>query len=327
MKLFIKKSLCLFLITIFIIFNSSCLVDRLREPIKNFEAATSVVVAQSKLSFSELNRIERSRFIKKSISLKQPIRANQLIEETTFYSAEDLEARYDALAHLSEYASLLSQLVNSKALDEIAKSATNLEASLNALAVRIKTLSDAYQPPPANSEAKKPNDNKLYEKFKVFSAIAREVLSLLAKKKQEKELKNAILNGETPVKELLETLRDDLKIPFVKKRERIEREMTDAFKSYNLEVAKGENANKAKLEEYGKTILDNLEAQDIFYAANPTEAIDKMQDAHSKMIALAKEESSSNLADAITSIQLFVESANRLGTAVIKLKDMEKKES
>src|SRR5215467_11025398 len=74
-----------------------CAVDRLRKPITDFQAATSVVTAQARLAYGEVNRVERIRAVKTARRLGRPLRADELKTETTLLKGEDLAVRLDAL--------------------------------------------------------------------------------------------------------------------------------------------------------------------------------------------------------------------------------------
>jgi hypothetical protein len=305
-----------FLIAGLLLLQFGCSVDRLKKPIADFEAATAVVTAQARLAYSEINRVERIRAINTARRLKRPLSAEELKTETTFLSGEDLAARLDALDHLGEYTKLLSQIVNSDLPDKIATSSANLETSLNGLAARIDKLTQPAAA--AGGGVKSANTANFKTKFGVFTAIAREVLGFIAKKKQKDALERAIKDGATPVNDLIEAIKLDLQANYANKRANIDHDMADVFKAYNLEVLKPQPDSK-RLEELGNAIVANLDAQEVFIATEPTAALDKMKEAHSKMVANAKDDSPANLNDALAAIQSFVSSATRLGQAVIKL--------
>jgi hypothetical protein len=312
-----RRSIVGCLIVSLLLIQFGCAIDRLRKPIADFEAATLVVTAQARLAYGEINRVERIRAIKTARRLKRPLRANQLASETTFLTGEDLATRLDALDHLGDYAKLLSQIVNSDAPEKIGKSAANLETALNGLAARIDKLSN----PTAGgggSASNSPSTATFKNTFGVFTRVVREVLGFLAKNKQSDALKRAIRDGDAPVNELIEAIKLDLQLNYANKRGNLDRDMADIFKAYNSEITKPQ-PDKAQLDEFEKALISNLDAQDTFRATDPTEALDKMKQAHSKMVAYANSDSDANLTESLAAIQSFVAAATRLGEAVIKL--------
>jgi hypothetical protein len=305
-----------FLIASLLLLQLGCSADRLKKPIADFEAATSVVTAQARLAYSEINRVERVRAIKTAQQLKRPLRAKVLEAETTLLSGEGLAARLDALDHLGEYTKLLSQIVNSDAPEKIATSSANLETSLNGLAARIEKLTQPAAVP--GSDIKVPDTTTFKKTFGIFTGVAREVLKLFADKKKDDAIKRAIKDGDAPVNDLIDAIKLDLQLNYTNKKANLEHDMTDVFKAYNLEVVKPKPDSK-RLGELADAIIANLDAQDTFRATEPTAALDKMKEAHSKMVAYAKDDSPANLNEALAAIQSFVGSATRLGQAVIKL--------
>jgi hypothetical protein len=301
-----------------------CAVDRLRKPIADYQGATSVVTAQARLAFGEINRVERVRAVKTARRLGKRLDPRVLEAETTFLTGEDLATRLDALDHLDEYAKLLSQIVNSDAPDKVATSATNLETALNGLADRISKLANTSPPANAASDSasaatSKPNNVQFKKVFGIFASVTREVLVFVVRKKQNDALKRAVEAGDAPVNNLIDALKDDLRLAYALKRNNLDKDMVQVFQAYNKEITAPE-PDKDRLDELEKAVIDNLDAQDAFYATDPTEALDKMKQAHSKMVAYARQDDDASLTEAVGAIQSFVESATRLGAAVVKLR-------
>ena len=158
------------------------------------------------------------------------------------------------------------------------------------------------------------------DKFGAFTRVASIVLGLIAKKKQSDALKNAIKDGDAPVNDLIDAIKLDLQLNYANKRANLDHDMAEVFKAYNKEVLK-EQPDARRLEEFGTAILANLDAQEVFRATEPTAALDKMKEAHTKMVAYARDDSPANLNEALAAIQSFVGTATRLGQAVVKLID------
>lgn len=295
--------------------------ERLRKPIADFEAATSVLTAQTRLAYGEVNRVERARAIKTARRLKKRLDQRTLQAETTYLTGDDLATRLDALAHLDEYAKLLSQIANSDAPERIATSAAGLETSLNALAARIQTLADAPAAAGGNAAAA-PNNSAFKQKFGIFAAVTREVLGFLARKKRDDALRRAIDKGEQPVNEMIQAIKQDLALLWELSRANMGRDVSEAFQAYNAEIVKAD-PDDARLDEVETALIEILNTQADFHATDPTEALDKMMRAHTKLVAYARDGSAESFTEATAAIQSYVESATRLGTAVIKLRTTE----
>jgi hypothetical protein len=296
--------------------------ERLRQPIADFEAATSVVTAQTRLAYGDVNRVARERAIKRARLLKKRLDPRTLAAETTYLTGDDLATRLEALSQLEEYAKLLSQIANSDAPERIATSAATLETSLNGLAARIQKLGDvpAGGGDAAAAEAQpKPNNSRFKEKFGIFSAVTREVLGFIARKKRDDAVKRAIRDGDAPVNDLVEALKLDLSSMWALNRSYLDRDIIAAFQAYNTEIIKPA-PDEERLDEVEAGLIEVLNTQADFYATDPTEALDKMKKAHTKLVEYARDGSDENFTEATAAIQSFVESATRLGTAVIKLR-------
>lgn len=294
------------------------------KPIADFESATGVVVANAKLSYGELNRVEMIRAVKTAARLHQRLDPKK-IEKVKVLTGEDLATRLDALEKLDEYSKLLSSIVKSDLPSQIANSASEMETALNGLADRIDKLSEPAAA--ANGEAgEKPNTRKFKETFGVFSAVAREVLGFLARKKRDEALKRAIRDGDKPVNELITALQQDLTIAWIVARKNLDDDMVLVFRAYNTEAVK-EVPSQDRLNELADAVIANLEAQDLFYATDPNEALNNMKTAHGKMVEYANRPTESSFTETIAAIDTFVSSAARLGSAVVKLRTVDANKS
>jgi hypothetical protein len=302
---------------------------RLRKPITDFADATNVVTTQARLVYGELNRIERIRSIKRSRRLKERLNLQQLRKDAELIRSEELLARFDALDHLDQYARLLSDIVNSDVTDRIANSANNLNTELKGLVVRIHKLNENSSPDtPAgdttNTSEAKPNNGNFIKKFDAFSKIAQVVLDFIVKKKRDDALKNAIKDGDAPVNDLIEAVKSDLGVVFKVRRRNLDSNLVEIFQKYNEEISSTQ-PNQAKLDDLEQEVISSLEVEEVFYATDPTEALDKMKIAHSKMVNYANQPT--NETEVLASIQSFVEAATRLGAAIVKLKAKDKQNS
>ncbi len=298
---------------------------RLRKPISDFEEATAVVTAQARLAYVELNRAERLLAIKTARRLKKRLDPRQLRGEADLLSGDDLTARLDALDHLDQFAKLLVDIVNSDITEKVTTSANGLKTALDGLAARIDKLRDDQGTETSASStgtssepvAEKPNNRRFKAAFGVVTTVASEVLSFVAKKKRDDALKRAIRDGDAPVNNLVEAIKSDLHIAFLVRQRNLDSEIQTVYQAYNTEIEL-KTPNQNQLDELEKAILANLEAEDAFYATDPTEALNRMQEAHTKMVRFANQQASET--ELLGAVQSYVEAATRLGAAVVKLK-------
>jgi hypothetical protein len=308
------------LIITILLFQLGCdAAGRLRKPIKDFADATSVVTAQVRLSYNEINRLERIRVIQAARRHGQRLEPRSLRREADLLPGEELATRLEALSQLEQHAQMLEELVTSDVTERIATSADELEGALNGLAGRIDKLRAPAPAAPGADTTARPDNNRFKEKFGVFSRVVSEVLKLVAKKKRDDALKRAISGGDAPVNDLIEAIKLDLTAVFLNGRARLDKEIQTTFSTYNTEISAAER-NQSRLDDLEKEILDMLEAEDTFYASDPTATLDNMKAAHSKMVAYANQPTTESFTQTLAAVQAFVESATRLGEAVIKLR-------
>lgn len=255
-------------------------------------------------------------------------------------SDADLSARFDALQSLDEYADLLVAVVNSDAPEKIEASASKLKKSLDDLATRIAGLTDS-NPRSGGGAANQPNTAKFKAAFGLFSTVVAEVLTLFARSKRDKALKKAIEDGERPVTELIEAINEDVQAFWMNESDVFAKRVTDANQALNIELVASKRAHDAlseaekaenlkrrraeidqgRLAKLREDLLKAINDQATFDATNPSEAIGKMSAAHKKMIEYARQPTSASFIESVKAIELFANSAARLGSAVVKLAD------
>jgi hypothetical protein len=260
------------------------------------------------------------------------------ITKARILSTEDLSARFDALQSLDEYADLLVSVANSDAPEKIEASASKLKKSLDDLAARIANVS-AGSPGPGGSGTNRPNTAKFKAAFGLFSTVVGEVLSLFARKRRDKALKKAINDGEKPVSDLIEAINEDVQAFWMKEGDAYVKRVVAATLALNTELlaakavhdaldAPGKAANlkarksdldQARLTKLRDDLMKAINDQATFEATNPSDAISKMGAAHTRMIEYARRPTSASFLESVRAIELFANSAARLGSAVVKL--------
>lgn len=304
----------------------ACTTARYRQPISKFQAASAVVSASARKSYSESNRLNRTLEIKRLTREGKFIIASDL-DKVQFFRDEDIKARFDALDRLNDYADLLVSIANSDAPENISKSAQDLTGALSNLTGTLGGLQNADFP---NSQFGVKTQNA----FGVASVIVSEVLKAFIQKKIKKGLEAAILKGEQPINELIDALSADLTVINDRYISRLKSERVDIQKLYNCEANKERRDptftdckdadapfNQQVLNGYRDQLIAYADTLETLKAANPTEPLSKMKKAHIKIVTLAKSKSPADFAEAVAAIEDFANAAKRLGDAVDKLRN------
>ena len=312
----LKRYLILCSLAIFCL-QTACTTNKYREPISKFQAASAVVSANARKSFTEINRLERTVAIKKLVRDGKPIKISEL-QKVQPFTEEEIQARLDALDRLNEYVDLLVSIANSDAPQNISKSATDLTGSLSNLINTVHGLGNTSASGSGNSNSnfKTKTDNA----FGVASVVVSEILDSFVKQKIKEGLEKAILKGDTPINELIDAIGGDLTVIYLDQKTTFETERADLFKLYNNEISKMP-PDQQLIATYKEQIISNEDTLETLASANPTESLTKMKKAHTKIVILAKTNSPANFAEAVAAIEDFAAAAKRLGDAVDKLKN------
>ena len=324
MNLNFKRCLILCALAVFCL-QIGCTANKYREPITKFQAASAVVSADARKSFTESNRVNRNFQIKKLARQGKFITLGQL-NKVQFFDQKDLQARLDALDRLNEYVDLLVSIANSDAPQNISKSATDLTGALGSLTNTVAGL----QGIPKNSNFK----TKTINAFGVANVIVSEVLKDFVQHKIKEGLEAAITNGAQPIDDLIDAIGDDLNLMNLDYVTKFESQRDEYYELYNCElnkVVKDPKITQCKVDPTPfsqqtlnghRDLINNFEdALETLNAANPLDALTKMKKAHIKIVMLAKADSPASFSDAVAAIEDFAAAAKRLGDAVEKLKN------
>lgn len=276
-----------------------------KKPISDFQNASSAVTASAAIYVTQLNKTERDAYIDTQVSKAEPIKLSE-IEQKQVFSPNQIQARLDALDTLTKYGELLAQLANSDAPERITSNADDLGSSLTKLAKDVDKLDPS-------------TDKTFINAVKPATLIIGEIARYAIERKIQKALNEAILNGETPVIELIRAIRDDLVIAYQRKRTAISGSRVIYIDGYSSEQSKSK-PNTEKLRKRGEEIKTVLNVWETFPGSNPSAGLDAMAEAHKALVDYAKSpKNEADLATFIAQMETFVARAKRVGTAVQQL--------
>lgn len=321
-----NKKLYFILFILIFYFQFSCTTNKYRQPISKFQAASAVVSANARKAYGESNRLNRTLEIKRLTREGKFITKAEL-DKVQFFDEKDLQARFDALDRLNDYADLLVSIANSDAPENISKSAQDLTGALSNLTATLGGLQNKNFP---NSTFGAKTQNA----FGVASVIVSEVLKAFVQKKIKEGLEAAIQKGDQPINELINALSEDLTVINNRYIGRFESERVDIQKLYNCEANKiiknselvdcksdSSQFSQQTLNGYRDQLVNYEDTLETLRAANPTESLNKMKKAHQKIVKLAKSKTPADFAEAVAAIEDFANAAKRLGDAVDKLRN------
>jgi hypothetical protein len=302
-----SRRMLLILVTSIVLFNTACGSKGFRDPISKFQAASSVVIASTRVYLTELNKVERDHYISSQLGERAQIKLDE-IQAVQVFSNDGLKARIDALDQLANYGDLLSKLANSDAPERVRAQATDLGGELKKLSSTVSGLTHA-------------TDADFQQAVGPVTTIVGQILDLIVQQKIKAAIEKAINEGELPVNKLISTIRSDISLAYERKREALSGMRVTLVDEYNRELAKRENANAELLRVLAERVRAHEDRWEAFASANPGEGLDAMQKAHTALVKFAK--SSHKVADfasLVDAMEAFAARAQAIGQAIQSLR-------
>jgi hypothetical protein len=292
-----------------IISATACGPSGYQEPIGKFQAASSVVIASTRLYVSELNKVERDHYVSRKLSRRQKIDLKQ-VEAVQVFNQEGLKARLDALDQLAKYGELLSKLAKSDAPEKI-------QAEANDLGDELKNLSDTVH-------GLTGGDNADFKgAVSAVTAVVGQVLIFIVERRIERALDKAIRDGELPVNRLIAVIRNDIHLAYVRQRNAVSDARQANVREFNTELDKGNQADPDRLKALADNIRVSEDRWETLATANPGDGLDAMAKAHSALIEYAKSAHKvKDLASLVSAMEAFAARAAAVGKSVQTLKEL-----
>ena len=339
--------------------QTSCsIVGRLKEPISKFKTATNLVTDSARSSYTILNEYSMDAALRRAqckeinpntSCIPTPTNRDEIIKSRIISDA-GMKARLAALKSLDEYVNLLSSIVESDKPKEVGESAEKLKTSIDSLASQIAKLTKepATTTGSAGTSATNANDAKFTSVVGLFSTAMAQILTAVAERKRSGALKKAILDGKTPVDQLLIAIRDDFGIFWAKEVMSASDEIRFAFIALTADICQTRNMNPdapvlencrprqpndppyerpndAELKRIREGVVAAIQARDDLDKSNPTTAVEAMQKAHTAMHTWADKPTSDNFVASMQAIESYVTAATRLGVAIVAIHEANKK--
>ncbi len=274
-----------------------------RNPVLKFHEASSVVIASTQRYLTELNKVERDKYIQTQASNLDTIKLAE-IENVQVFSAEDIKARLDALSQLSSYGELLVKIASGDdARERISAQATSLKNSLEGL---TGTLTQDAQ-----------EQNAGFKDAAIgFTTIFEEILQAVVEQKLKHALKTAVVRGEKPVNNLLLAIERDIEGAYQRRLSSLRDLRFFRVQTYNKYIA-GSKPDRRKAQQLADLIREHEDRWEILASANPQRGLKAMRTAHSALVKYAKDGAKpTGLVELIEAMDVFATRAHQLGLAV-----------
>jgi hypothetical protein len=275
------------------------------EPIDTFQTASATVIAATRVYITELNKVEREKYILSRVAARKSIDLSE-VEAVQVFDTDGLHARVVALDQLETYGSLLASLASSDAPARIHAEASGLGESLKALDTTVEALHG-------------PNNANFKAAVGPVSDLIGGILELVAEQKIRDALKRAIEAEDDPINTLLSVISDDMRLAYQRKRNMLSAMRTDLRDEYERALAAG--ADAATLRAAAEAVRAHEDRWEAFASANPATGLNAMRDAHAALVKYAR--SAGKPSDILTlaaAMEAFAARAQALGQAVHALK-------
>lgn len=277
-----------------------------REPITQFQQASTVVIESTKTEYQLANKRERDAVIDRHVHDRKEITLKTIDDkEIRLLSPDDLAARMAALRALAKHGELLLALASSDAPTRAKDAANSLDDALIKLSSTLKN---------------EPSDT-FRNQASGFAAIAGEVTKLVLENKIREALDKAIISSEKNVLALIKILGDDMSTLYERQRTHLSDARVFATDEYNEELKK--NANTEKLQTVALKIQKTDDAWNSLSLISGA-GLDAMADAHKQLVDYAKSSKNpQDLAELVDAIDAFVTRATVIADAIKTIRKTE----
>ena len=292
-----------------VLLQSGCGPSGYRGPITTFQSASAVMIASARLYLTQLNKVERDKYIQEQLSIPEAIDLREL-EKAQVFSKEGLNARLEALDQLAKYGDLLSRLANSDAPARIKASAVDLSSAIRNLSQTVSGLAET-------------DDAKFRAAAGPVTKIVGEILDLIIQQKIKEALDKAIQNGEQPINNLIVTIGDDITLAYERRRNAFSALRVALRDDYARELQKKPNHDPEKLRLLAERIRAHEDVWEAFGNSNPQAGLTAMARAHSALVTYARSSHKpADFAALVGAMEAFAARAMVIGQAVQELRNL-----
>jgi cytochrome c556 len=299
-----------------------CGRQNLKEPFDKFQKNTAKTASIIGYYYAEINKYERDFYFRKLLfNPSEEMNLTYAGWNPTSFSAgpfdpKSIQARLDLIREIASYAELLSTLAGNDAPEQF-------ETNAKALAEKFKELHKTFEE--LHKDPKK-TDATAKDYIGPISNLSVIIGEMCITELREKELKKAICGAEEPMKQLLGSLKQDLKTYI----EETHKQKEDAWlgklaSSYNNTPISERADMKPELR---KNILADISRQvDIVEATalfKPSKAVSKMRVAHEMLARWAKGKIPLSSELVRVSLENYETEVKKLDDSFLKLQNLRK---
>ncbi|HLZ11195.1 MAG TPA: hypothetical protein VKP58_01295 [Candidatus Acidoferrum sp.] len=303
---------CAAIVLVFVLsFPAGCGNDDFARPIQQFQSASAVVIGAARQSLQQMNDVEEKSELNRQIFEGEAFDESK-IKSKDVISADELNARVNALDQLTRYTSALADLAALKAPAAVAQKFQDVGSGFKALskdAEKLLGASGSFFDNPKFSGA-----------VQVAAAGIGAVVRAVEERRSRREIEKEIRDHDADVNLLIKLVGDELGLAYQRRKQAESGEGVFLTNSLKLELAKPRGGDPVLRLLVGDRLRAWRNRQPALANADPKPSVDAMQKAHQALVAyLTAGKSPKNLSELLAAAQSFADRVQPLGQAIAAL--------
>ena len=305
------RKLC---VIVFVVFALSvpggCGNEDVQRPIQQFQSASAVVISAARQSLQQMNDVEEKAELNRQIFEAEAFDEAK-IKAKDVISADELNARVNALDQLSRYTSALADLAALKAPSQVEQKFHDVGSgftTLSADAAKLVGKPGVFDNP------------KFSGAVQVVTAGIGAVVRAVEEHKARREIEKEIRDRDADVNLLIRLIGDELEVAYQRRKQAESEEQVFLTNFLKLELAKPQHGDPVLRMLLGERLRTWRNRQPALANADPKPSVDAMQKAHEALVAyLASDKSPKNLSQLLAAAESFARRVQPLGQAIAAL--------
>jgi len=307
----VLKSCAAVTLVLLLSFSAGCGNDDFQRPIQQFQSASAVVINAARQSLQQMNDVEEKSELDRQIFEAEAFDESK-IKAKDVISAEELNARVNALNQLTRYTSALADLAALKAPAQVTQKFQDVGSG-------FKTLSeDAAKLAGASGGV---FDNPKFSGAVQVAAVAiGAIVRAVEERKARREIEKEIRDHDADVNTLIKLIGDELEVAYQRRKQAESEEGVFLTNALKLEITRPQRGDPVLRMLLGDRLRQWRNRQPLLANADPKPSVEAMQKAHQALVAyLTADKSPKNLSELLAAAESFADRVQPLGVAIAAL--------
>jgi len=307
----VLKSCAAALFVLVLSFPVGCGNDDFQRPIQQFQSASAVVVNATRQTLQQMNDVEEKSELDRQI-FEAEVFDESKIKAKDVISADELNARVNALDQLTRYTSALADLAALKAPAQVTQKFQDVGSGFKTLSQDAAKL--------AGASGGIFDNPKFSGAVQVATVGIGAIVRAIEERKARREIEKEIRDHDADVSTLIKLIGDELEVAYQRRKQAESEEGVFLTASLKLEIAKPKRGDPVLRMLLGDRLREWRNRQPLLANADPKPAVDAMQKTHQALVAyLTADKSPKNLSELLAAAESFADRVQPLGQAIAAL--------